>query len=383
MSLDTETLDYLATCRRQLPADLKSHKVVFGFDGVVDRVRTVVKTRYGPNEYERMNSLEEFGNRITDAAALDTSCSIEWFNERTRAGGHTSHLARATERLGYRPTIIGTFGNPPRETFTNEYDRTKLVSVGAAPETDAVEFHDGKVILSETRRLASLDWETISAAVGANPLAASIDRTEILGVGYWATIPQMPSIWNGLRKDIWPRLRDPPERVLVDPADIRRLSDDRLTSGVDALSALDDTVPVTVSMNRAEALRLVGLLSGDVDDTPMADVTDVLRRQLSVSEIVVHGVDEAILSTNRDRYRVEIPHEPEPVITTSAGDHFNAGLIVGRLTGMDDGSRLLLGSTLAGWFVRNGRPPTYDELREYVEQYETLFESPGSKSAEV
>jgi hypothetical protein len=371
MGIDTETREYIDACRQALPPSLANRKVVFGFDGVIDRIRTAVATRFDPDEYERMDTLEEFGTRIVDAASLDTSCSIEWFCERKRAGGHTAHLGRAMERLGHRPTIIGTYGTPPRETFTREYEQTKLISLGSVPVTDAVEFDDGKVLLSDTRRLAKLDWNHICSAVELNSLAASIDRTELLGLGYWATIPQMPSIWEGLRRDLWPRLRDPPDRVLVDPADLRRLSSETLIQGVEPLSALDDTVPVTVSANRAEALRLANEL--DADGESLADVAAALRDRLGVSEIVVHTVSESVLATADDRHQVAIPHVSEPEITTSAGDHFNAGLAIAELADVDGGARLVAGSAVAGWFVRNGHPPTYDELLGFVDRYEELF----------
>ncbi|WP_129113749.1 PfkB family carbohydrate kinase [Halegenticoccus tardaugens] len=374
MGLDTTTREHVDACRRELPSSLAERKVAFGFDGVIDRVRTAVATRAGPEEYERMGTLEEFGTRIVDAAALDTSCSIEWFSERKRAGGHTAHLGRAMERLGHRPTIVGTYGSPPRETFTREYDRTRLVSLGEAPVTDAIEFDDGKVLLSETRRLANLDWEGISSVVGLNSLAASVDRTELLGLGYWATIPRMPTIWTGLREELWPRLRDPPRRVLVDPADIRRLSTETLTQGIASLRALDDVVPITVSTNRAEALRLANLGGSNVDETQIGDVTAALHATLGVSEVVVHAVTEAAMVNDEGRWRISIPREPQPTITTSAGDHFNAGLLVGKLAAVDGGAQLAVGSAVAGWFVRNGAPPTYDELRDFLDGYEGRFE---------
>lgn len=373
MELNRETRNHVNTCQRQLPSSTVERKVAFGFDGVIDRVRTIIASRSGPDNYERMDTLQEFGTRIVDAAALDTSCSIEWFCDRKRAGGHTSHLGRAMEQLGHQPTIIGTFGTPPHETFTNEYERTKLVSIGAAPVTDAIEFDDGKVLLSETRQLADLDWDHICSTIGLKTLVAAIDRTELLGIGYWATIPQMSSIWEGLCEDLWSRLRDPPSRVLIDPADISRLSTDVLTHGVASLDALNDTVPVTMSANHREALCLANVLDLNAD-RPLLDVAAALRDALGVSEVVVHTVSEAVLATADDRCRVVIPREPEPKMTTSAGDHFNAGLSAAKLAGVNSGAQLVAGSAVAGWFVRNGRPPTYDELRSFVGSYEARFE---------
>ncbi len=374
MAIDSETRMHLDACRRELPQSLDEQEVVFGFDGVVDRIRTAVATRQDAENYERMDSLEAFGTRIIDAAALDTSCSIEWICERKRAGGHTAHLGRAMERLGQRPTIIGTYGTPPQEVFTGEYEHTELVSLGSAPITDAIEFDDGKVLLSDTRQLATLDWEGIISTVGLNSLAASIDETELLGLGYWATIPQMPSIWEGLGDDLWPRLRDPPTRILVDPADVRRLTRETLVEGVRPLSNLNNVVPVTMSANRAEAHHLLSAFETDTDGQSLSRGAAALRDALDISVVVIHAASEAVLATTDDQYRVVIPRDPEPALTTSAGDHFNAGLVLAELADIDGGARLAAGSAVAGCFVRNGCPPSYDELLGFLDRYETLFE---------
>ena len=373
MPASKETVKQLRDCRRSLPSGLEREKVVFGFDGVVDRVRRVVAQRTGPGAYNPMETMSELSERIDDASRLDTSCSIEWQNQGKRAGGHTSHLGRAMERLGCKPTLIGTFGDPPLDTFTEEYERADIVSLGDAATTDAIEFNDGKVLLSDTGSLASLDWDEVRDTVGLNTLASRVDRTRVFGIGYWATVLQLPTILNGLREDLWPRLRDPPERVLFDPADIRRLSEPTLESGIEALDTLDDTVPVTVSSNRAETLRIAGLFD-DVSDTSLATAARVAREGLGVSKFVTHTVSAALSVTSDEQHKVEVPHEAEPVLTTSAGDHFNAGLVLGRMTRLDDGPQLIAGSAVAGYFIRNGEPPTYDELLAFLARYEDLYE---------
>ncbi|WP_224450397.1 hypothetical protein [Haloprofundus salilacus] len=379
MSAEMETQNHLRECRRNLPNSLDGEKVVFGFDGVVDRVRRVVAKRTGPEEYEIMGLMSDFSTRIGDSAGMKTSLSIEWKNNGMRAGGHTSHLGRAMEQLGCKPTLIGTFGNPPVETFTREYERADLLSVGHHATTDAVEFNDGKILLSDSGILASLDWDTICNEVGLNTLASRIDRTQVLGIGYWATVLQIPTILEGLRTELWPRLRDPPERIIFDPADIRRLSKPTLESGLEAIERLNETVPITVSSNRVETLRIADLFD-DADELSLTDAAQTAREGLNVSKFVVHTVHEAISITADGIDRVEIPHVEEPTLTTSAGDHFNAGLVLGRIAGLNDGAQLIAGSAVAGYFVRNAAPPTFEEFTSYLDEYEAMF--PESQATE-
>lgn len=365
MSIKQETDEYIKTCRRDLPSSIDRKNVVFGFDGVIDRVRTVVGTRTGPDQYQPMRSLEEFGTRIVDSAAIDTSCSIEWITDGMRAGGHTAHLGRAMERLGFTPTLIGTFGTPPEAIFENEYKRATLISVGPAPTTDAIEFSDGKVLLSETSGLANMNWEEIRSTVGLEPLTTHFDRAELVGMGYWSTLPQLPTIWDGIREEVWPKLQTPPERILFDPGDVRRLSRNTLDEGLSSLRSLDDMVPVTVSANTAETIQLAELFD-DTTSESLADAASLACDGLSVSEFVAHASTEAVLVNANGIHRIEIPAVTDPALTTSAGDHFNAGLITARLVGINGGAQLVVGSAVAGWFVRNARPPTLDELHDFL-----------------
>lgn len=374
MTLDNETQAHLERCRSSLPEAPPRKAVAFGFDGVVDRVRTVVAERTGPEEFERMTSLEEFGSRITDSAALDASCSIEWFGRETRPGGHVSHLGRAFERLGSTPTLIGTVGDPPAEAFREEYDRARLVSIGEPSTTDAIEFDDGKVMLSDTGGLATLDWDSLRAELGLGELADCVDGATAMGIGYWSTIPRLPTIWRGLAEDLWPLLSNPPDHVLVDPGDVRRLGAESRTD-VDELSVLDGVVPVTVSANRPECLELAAMSGLEDRSESLSALTTELRDHLGVTRFVGHSASTAAVATADGTASVSVPRCSDPAMTTSAGDHFNAGLLLADLLEFDGGEALVVANALAGSFVRTGRPPTYDELLEFVDEFDDLFDA--------
>jgi sugar/nucleoside kinase (ribokinase family) len=59
---------------------------------------------------------------------------------------------------------------------------------------------------------------------------------------------------------------------------------------------------------------------------------------------------------------VEGPFTPKPLITTGAGDHFNAGFCLGKLLGLDDALCLLTGVTTSGFYVRTAKSPTIGDL---------------------
>ena len=59
---------------------------------------------------------------------------------------------------------------------------------------------------------------------------------------------------------------------------------------------------------------------------------------------------------------VEGPFTPRPLITTGAGDHFNAGFCLGTLLGFDDALCVLTGVTTSQYYVRTARSPTLADL---------------------
>jgi sugar-specific transcriptional regulator TrmB len=374
-TLDADTRSYLDACRTSLPETVGGESLAFGFDGFIDHIREGVDERSGPRSYESIGELGSFGDRISTSAAAGSSCTVEWVQNGTWIGGHTSHVGRAFMRLGFDPTLLGTFGQPPEEPFLSEFDEDSLVSVGQPTYTDAVEFNDGKLLLTDTGTQATLDWELIRDRVGLEQLAERVDGTRLFGVGYWAMIPSMPSIWDGLRTDLWPMLDDPPECVLLDTADIRQLSTAQLEDGIESLRQLSESIPVLMSANRAETNRIADLISQTASDRSLTSAARIVREETGVDGFASHGADEAVLATPGDVVRARAPRCDNPTSTTGAGDHFNTGLALGWLEDMNDGATLVLAHAVAGYFVRNGQPPTYDELCSFVSTYDQHFDT--------
>jgi sugar/nucleoside kinase (ribokinase family) len=54
---------------------------------------------------------------------------------------------------------------------------------------------------------------------------------------------------------------------------------------------------------------------------------------------------------------VDGPFTDKPLITTGAGDHFNAGFVLGKLLGLENAASLLSGVAASGFYVRTGQSP--------------------------
>jgi sugar/nucleoside kinase (ribokinase family) len=66
---------------------------------------------------------------------------------------------------------------------------------------------------------------------------------------------------------------------------------------------------------------------------------------------------------------VDGPWDPKPLISTGAGDHFNAGFCLGRLLGLNLEMSLLAGVTSSGFYVRTAQSPRIEDLIEFLQNW--------------
>lgn len=370
-TIDSETRAAVESCKSALPESPTGGDVVFGFDGYLDTVRELRQEASAGTE--RITSLEVVGNRILEAVEADSSLSFGWQTIGKRAGGHVCHLARAYDRLGYDPTLVGTLGDPVRPFFEDRFGHLDVHSLGTPGTTDAVEFNDGKLLITEAGDIENVDWDWLLETVGRDTLADALEGTHLLGIGYWAMIVGLPGILDGLRERVWPMLADPPEHVLIDPADIRRLAPEDVVAIADATSRFATVTNLTVSANRVETQATAGIICDQVSEDPVENAHRLFEA-LDVDRVVSHGVNQSTCVGTDGATSVSVEPVTDPALTTSAGDHFNAGFSLGLIEGLSESAALVTGNAFARQFVETGRTPDYDELSDAVGGYLDQFE---------
>jgi sugar/nucleoside kinase (ribokinase family) len=82
--------------------------------------------------------------------------------------------------------------------------------------------------------------------------------------------------------------------------------------------------------------------------------------------VVVHPRESAACATAEGTWWVPGPYTSKPLITTGAGDHFNAGFTSGQLVGVDPESCLTLGVCTSGHYVRTGESPSIAKLETFL-----------------
>ncbi len=91
-----------------------------------------------------------------------------------------------------------------------------------------------------------------------------------------------------------------------------------------------------------------------------------IRAKLDYAAVVVHPKESAACATPEGNYWIPGPYVSKPVITTGAGDHFNAGFSLGQLLGLSPTTCLALGCTTSGHYVRTAKSPTWADLESFL-----------------
>ena len=120
-----------------------------------------------------------------------------------------------------------------------------------------------------------------------------------------------------------------------------------------------------MGLNEKEAYEIgnhLDLNTSDHSPDGLLKLATQIRDRVKVNTVVVHPVPYALAVSAGDTAIVEGPFSPKPLITTGAGDHFNAGFCLGKLLGFDNALSVLSGVATSGFYVRSARSPSVADL---------------------
>jgi sugar/nucleoside kinase (ribokinase family) len=129
---------------------------------------------------------------------------------------------------------------------------------------------------------------------------------------------------------------------------------------------------VILGLNEKEAWE-VGAVLGLGHETrsraALAQLTRDIRNATLVDTLVVHPVTYAAAVSGNECAMVDGPYIARPLITTGAGDHFNAGFCLGKVLGFTDEMSVLVGVATSGFYVRNAQSPRIPDLAEMLRNW--------------
>ncbi|MDR2576865.1 MAG: hypothetical protein LBC42_02330 [Puniceicoccales bacterium] len=336
----------------------RNFSIFAGFDGAVDQIYAVERCRTA-EAYERMDTIEEFAKRVASAAGRSTN--IERRLIERRAGGNAVLCATALQQLGCKITFLGNIGNPIEEVFQNFSSKcVNCHSIGRPNATDALEFNDGKILLTDSSPLEALNVESLRHFPIKNiPLSALMERQDAIVLTNWTMMPKGTEIYQHLLHKVFPLVpRNIP--VLFDIADPARRSDGEILTLLDILCEFSRTRTIFLSINGKELERLANLL-GLKEDVQYAEMLCQLHGRWPI-EWTLHLCDGAESFGINGFHRANGFFTERPHTSTGGGDNFNGGFLFGILLGLRRELALLLGNAVSGAYVRIGHSPGKSEV---------------------
>jgi len=346
-------------------------KAFIGLDGFVDDIVHVVDKRESAEKFARMPMMAQWGERIRAAAGKSTN--IELVSQLTKLGGNGPIMANAMASFGLRVTYLGNLGYPNLHPVFAEFaKRAEVHSIAEPGYTDAVEFEDGKVMLGKHQSLKQVNWTNLQARYGKDKFTANITGSDFVGFVNWTMLPYTNEIWSATLKEVCPKLTGPRRKIFFDLADPEKRTPDDIKAALELIVGFEKYFDVIFGLNEKESSeigKILGLGTSDHSPEGLARLGQEILKRVSVSTLVIHPPAYALAANKGGVSIVEGPFTPKPMITTGAGDHFNAGFCLGKLLGLDSELSLLTGVATSGFYVRTAKSPAVSDLIRMLENW--------------
>ncbi len=348
---------------------------LIGFDGFIDKIVTPVKTRSGAgDQFEAMDSLKDFGDRIS--AAAGKSVNIELYPKVTKLGGNGPIMANALVSAGAQVRYIGALGYPEINPVFQEFARkTQAKSITEPGVTVAVETYDGKAMLGTTASLDLITYERLTEAIGEGNFFDMVNRADLLAVINWTMTPHLTSLLASIVDKVLPNLgpKETGRTFFFDLCDPVKRTDSDLRSVLSLYKRFRNYGQVILGLNFAEGHHVARVLDlGELENTAesLQAFSEKIRQKLDLTCVVIHPVNGAACSYKGDTAYVDGPYTDKPRITTGAGDHFNAGFCTGLSLGMSPLACLTVAVSFSGHYVRTAESPSLQQIDSFIRNWQ-------------
>ena len=370
MNMNTDNcLTRLAALFRERSADLSRLSVTAGFDGFVDEMISVVQEREGLFQWRPVPDITTFGNLILKAAGHSSLREI--IVHRADPGGCAVNMGDGLIALGVPFDCFATLGRPRHAAFDSFAAQCRSChSWGKSPgRTLAFEFNDGKLMFSAVTQLAEFNTDLLNETLADGSYLRSCTEAKVIALTDWTLYPHMTSCWKKLQQDVYSQLKQRPY-FFLDLVDPSSRSKEDIFSMLQALQGFEPFGPTVLGLNCTEGNRVAEALQLSVVSQEIQAAKEqacAIRSKLGISQVVIHGVKFAASASAEGSWAVDGPFCAAPKKSTGAGDRFNAGYLAGLMLDFSAEQRLLLGCACSGFFVREARSATPNEMADFID----------------
>ncbi|MDR3239838.1 MAG: hypothetical protein LBT44_07095 [Clostridiales bacterium] len=360
---------------RALHAALERHKnfhlsMIVGVDGFIDEIIHVVDQRQDFDHFTRVSQIEDLGGRIIKASGL--SANFELVVQQTKLGGNGPIFSNALIEYGVRLTYIGAIGQAGvHPVFQPMAEKAAMVYPLCEPgHTDALEFNDGKLMLGKITRLNAITWRRFKEVLGAPPKMASLlGDCRLMGMENWTMIPHMSEIWRGFIEEVFPFMPDAEAKPLAffDLADPEKRTKEDILEALQLIGLFQKKFEAILGLNEKELYEIAAVL--DIESSDLRSAAQAVYDKLGIYCLAVHPVKEAVCCLRGQYFQADGPYCARPVLTTGAGDNFNAGFCLAQALGFSPMNSLLLGVSTSGYYVRHGKSPDIAHMLIFLQNW--------------
>lgn len=362
-----ELANILSLLEKQIPAQ----KITLGFDGFVDTIARVIKTKEAEKPPTYFETVAEFGQYFLEKSGRNSSIELE--EQTTKLGGNMPIMANALARYGCDVSSLGAMGYPKlHPVFEAMAGTCKCHSFAAPGLSSALEFSDGKIMLGQMKTLQELDWELIKSRLGSEVIIELFHNSDLIAALNWSELDQSSAIWRGLLTEVLPHcVREQRPIGFFDLSDCSKRSESALLEMLELLTAFAEYWQVVLSLNLNEAETLYKIVaSQSAANAGLSKIGEVLFEHLNIQNLVIHHALEAMSWSSKGYCIQKANFVEKPKIVTGAGDHFNAGYCLALLLDLDDSNALLLGHATAYYYLNTGLSPDFQGLKNTIKTFQ-------------
>lgn len=356
-------------------SNLENNVVTIGIDAFIDKILRIVKSKPSNGEYIFFNDIAEFGNHLVSRSGK--SGQVEACERFTKLGGNAAIMANAMGALSANVNCVADFGYPEINPIFNELSNNncKLYTIGDPGYTTALEFNDGKIMLTQRDTLHRIDWNTVKSVLGIEKLRELFDSSNLIGLVNWNGMIHYNEIFRGLLDEVLNDHKCNKKQILfVDMADFSERSREDVIKAVSLFKEFNMHYKVVLGLNENEANLLFKVLYPNKNIDFLTEKGQYIFDNIGVDVLVVHTLKNSIAWSIDGNVTVDSLYVNKPKLSTGGGDNFNAGLCFGLLMGLDLEGAMYVANSVTGYYVRNAHSPSYDNLLETLRDWDKLIE---------
>jgi len=358
-------MQYVSTTLEQLErkaSQIAGKRAIVGLDGFVDKIMTPVASRAGRGEaFTPFASMADFGNRIVEFAGK--SCNIELFPRMEKLGGNGPIMANSLVAGGMSVRYIGALGTPVHPVFADFAKKTSAVSLCEPGITNALDCPDGKILRGQLASLDEITYERIVEKMGEGAFLDEVSRADLIALTNWTMIPPMTEVLEAMLSRVLPMMfpKDGGRLFFFDLADPKKRTEGDIRAVLEVIGRFRGHGRVTLGLNHAEAQQIASVLGLEVpanNAEALKKAAAEIRRKMEITTVVIHPREGAACATRDGAWYTDGPLCANPLISTGAGDHFNAGFATAQVLGLSPEACLTVAVAFSGQYVRTAKSPS-------------------------